>query len=293
MLTNLSQLPPPPYAAFAKGSIVSRTVRMASRLLATGPLWVPRRGVASVPAPAGGAITLSPSRFSPHILRHRSEAPPSAKAAVIATGYGPSAAYVVVDHEAFATLLKEALSVRTVAEDAALRGCAPCSTDSYDTTLAGDHTVRELLRIRQETEAALAPLQLVHEAAHRHAWHVFYPFLKYGCFAILAAQLLVYAHWTFVVFDWNLVEPTTYFLGYSGVFGGLVLQYLRCGHSTAAVPEFTWRNLFVWLSENRASRLCAKRGIDEEEMRVLRRRLHAIQVALARYKVRSPSPTAA
>eukprot|EP00658_Telonema_sp_P-2_P062710 TRINITY_DN51398_c0_g1_i1.p1 TRINITY_DN51398_c0_g1~~TRINITY_DN51398_c0_g1_i1.p1 ORF type:complete len:176 (+),score=47.83 TRINITY_DN51398_c0_g1_i1:113-640(+) len=47
-------------------------------------------------------------------------------------------------------------------------------------------------------------------AAANHAHRV-----MVGTFLLLVAQNAVLFQWVFVTFDWNLVEPMTYFLGYS------------------------------------------------------------------------------
>ena len=44
----------------------------------------------------------------------------------------------------------------------------------------------------------------------------------FGNFAFLCTQFGVLANWVFVSFDWNLVEPVTYFLGYTLVWMGVV-----------------------------------------------------------------------
>jgi len=44
----------------------------------------------------------------------------------------------------------------------------------------------------------------------------------WSLFGGFVAQFCILFQWVFVTFDWNLVEPVTYFLGYTWVWLGLV-----------------------------------------------------------------------
>jgi hypothetical protein len=49
-----------------------------------------------------------------------------------------------------------------------------------------------------------------------------------SCFTFLTIQFGVLFNWVFFVFDWNLVEPVTYFLGYTCTWFGIMF-YARTG----------------------------------------------------------------
>jgi hypothetical protein len=74
-------------------------------------------------------------------------------------------------------------------------------------------------------------------------------------FALLVAQFGVLFYWVFVIFDWNLVEPVTYFLGYTGTWLSVVF-YGRTG------MEFTYDAAREWVRLRMAKRLYARGGFD-------------------------------
>ncbi|EPY21248.1 hypothetical protein AGDE_14173 [Angomonas deanei] len=144
-----------------------------------------------------------------------------------------------------------------------------------------NHLVRELLYLRRRTERALLEEKIeVKEKVDKYASNLFYPTLKYTCFALLALQLGLYFNWIFFVFDWNLMEPTTYFLAYTGVFLSLVYHYHRCGRE-----EFTYKNLFQYWSQREREKMYKKHNIATEKVEKLQERLKTIDKELDKYKL--------
>ena len=80
----------------------------------------------------------------------------------------------------------------------------------------------------------------------RHAW---------GIFGYLVAQNAVLFHWTYQRFDWNLVEPITYLLGYAVVWLCTTV-YFACG------KEFTYDALREHLVAKRRATLYADHDFD-------------------------------
>jgi hypothetical protein len=78
-------------------------------------------------------------------------------------------------------------------------------------------------------------------------------------FAYLVAQNAVLFNWTFIRFDWNLVEPITYLLGYSCVWLASAV-YFRTRR------DFTYDNLRAILVEKEQRRLYAAANIDVDAM---------------------------
>ncbi|KAG5484326.1 hypothetical protein LSCM4_07892 [Leishmania orientalis] len=205
----------------------------------------------------------------------------------------PSAApsYTVTDVAAFEQLISEAVRLYPATlEAAATASAVPAPSPSpvpatparqasarrAPTALISDHTVRELQILLAEAERALAPSTARKEKIDGFVYGVYLPLLKYGAFALLAVHFVVYFRWIFFVFDWNLAEPTTYFLSYTGVFCSLVYHYYRCGED-----EFTWKNIFEHLASRKAEKTYAKEKLDVVDMAQLQRRIALIKQELA------------
>ncbi|KAG5509546.1 hypothetical protein JKF63_06251 [Porcisia hertigi] len=203
--------------------------------------------------------------------------------------------YAVTDMAAFERLIAEALcpfrvtlesdtasarSVLSSSSSVSMASASQVGAPRVSTTIIADHTVRELQILLADAERTLAPSTARKEKIDRFVYGVYLPLLKYGTFALLAGQLVVYFHWVFVVFDWNLVEPTTYFFAYTGVFCSLVYHYYRCGED-----EFTWKNIFQRLAIRKAERMYAKGQLDVNGMLQLQRRITLIREELARMSV--------
>lgn len=154
------------------------------------------------------------------------------------------------------------------------------ATGSQPRVLLADHTVRELQALLADAERTIAPAVARKAAIDKHAYGVYLPLLKYGTFAFLTVQFVVYFNWIFFVFDWNLVEPTTYFLAYTGVFCSLVYHYYRCGED-----GFTWKNLFQHLVHRRAEKLYAKAKLDVDDLAQVQRLTARIKRELERMSV--------
>ncbi|KAG5484022.1 hypothetical protein LSCM1_05874 [Leishmania martiniquensis] len=188
--------------------------------------------------------------------------------------------YAVKDVAAFEQLIEEALRLSQVTLEATVTAsAAPTSqvgAHQAPTTLLSDHTTRELQVLLAEAERALAPLT-ARKKIDSAVYGVYLPLLRYGAFACLAVQLVVYLRWIFVVFDWDWAEPTTYFLSYTGVFCSLVYHYYRCGED-----GFTWKHIFDHLANRKAERMYAKEQLDVIGMTQLQRRITLIKEELAR-----------
>ncbi|SYZ63863.1 Protein_of_uncharacterised_function (plasmid) [Leishmania braziliensis MHOM/BR/75/M2904] len=204
--------------------------------------------------------------------------------------------YTVTDVAAFEQLIAEALRLSQVTLEVAATADSPPALSPFSpvsaasapqggarqasSTLIADHTVRELQVLLAEAERTLSPSLARKATIDKFVYGVYLPFLRYGAFVILVTQLVVYFHWIFFVFDWNLVEPTTYFLSYTGVFCSLVYHYHRCGED-----GFTWRNTFQHLANRKAEKTYAKQQLDVAGMAQLQRRIALIKRELARMSV--------
>lgn len=123
---------------------------------------------------------------------------------------------------------------------------------------------RALLDRQQALLARVRTLDdLVVQAEAKAARHVLCATL--AVFGTLVAQTCVLFYWVFDKFDWNLVEPMTYFLGYTPVWLGVV-YYFKTGN------EFTYDNLRDSLFQRVASK---------EFARLQRAKQHQPSVAIA------------
>lgn len=78
--------------------------------------------------------------------------------------------------------------------------------------------------------------------------------------ALLTAQTSTLFYWTYSVFDWNLVEPITYLLGYSVVWL-TILMYFTTG------KDFTYGELMEMVTESTRQKLYAQKGLNLIEYR--------------------------
>jgi hypothetical protein len=92
----------------------------------------------------------------------------------------------------------------------------------------------------------------------------------------LTVQFAVLFQWVFFTFDWNLVEPVTYFLGYTVVWAGLVF-YCQTGRS------FTYDDIVSVLEERRRTKLCAKMKFDYDKYVALVEELEKAKEELQHY----------
>ncbi|GET86910.1 hypothetical protein, conserved [Leishmania tarentolae] len=264
--------------------------------------------------PISTSVAALPSSVSPSaVVLHTSYAPLSAANAVghdenrggtadADDGYSrithltATPSYTVTNVAAFEQLISEALHLSEMTVEVAApvaaqssrlfsRVCAtPASQGSADQevpiTLIADHTACELQILLTEAKRALAPSTARKAKIDRFVYGVYLPLLRYGAFTLCAAQLVVYFRWIFFVFDWNLVEPTTYFLAYTGVFASLVYHYYRCSGDGS-----TWKDVFQHLSNRKAEKTYAKEQLDVAAMAKLQRRIASIERELARMSV--------
>lgn len=107
--------------------------------------------------------------------------------------------------------------------------------------------LRAALTTQKESEAAIV------ERAARFVDRMFCT-----CFVLLVAQYGVLFHWVFIMFDWNLVEPMTCFLGMTVAWTGVALHYYNG-------IDFSYECLRGRLIEWRARKLGMPTGITEQE----------------------------
>ena len=121
-----------------------------------------------------------------------------------------------------------------------------------------DQKEAELFRLEKAKQAIdIAALRKV----DRVAWVVLVYLLGQG-------GLLFY--WVYFKFDWNLVEPITYLLGYSASWLGLVC-YLTCGHDFCFDA---WRARLLRMYE---CRLYRKHSFNSSKYNALHNELQALR----------------
>mmetsp|Transcript_20414 Transcript_20414/g.63455 ORF Transcript_20414/g.63455 Transcript_20414/m.63455 type:complete len:164 (-) Transcript_20414:45-536(-) len=147
------------------------------------------------------------------------------------------------------------------------RGVVRCSSVAASALLNGaNYTAYQAKQARaladttaRYTELNTTKQQLDEQAQKypdRHAW---------GIFAYLVAQNAVLFQWTYYQFDWNLVEPITYLLGYS-VTWLCTLVYFAFG------KEFTYDSLREHLTSRRRDALYAASDFDIRKFRAVEAR---------------------
>jgi hypothetical protein len=75
-------------------------------------------------------------------------------------------------------------------------------------------------------------------------------------FAWLCGQTALLFYWVYCQFDWNLVEPITYLLGYS-------VTWLSVAVFFTTGEEFTFDNIRQMIIARRRKKLYARSGFDE------------------------------
>lgn len=116
------------------------------------------------------------------------------------------------------------------------------------------------------------------ENVNRYIQRRYYPLLKLSCFCLLGIQFVVYFDWIFFVFDWNLVEPTTYFLGYTAVFTSILYHYYTCGET-----EYTWKNVFEYFSTKKAYRMYRSENVDLVSLNSVKKLIRSLKDAKDTY----------
>eukprot|EP00759_Apiculatamorpha_spiralis_P026821 PhF_6_TR29496/c0_g1_i1/m.43678/K20858/MCU; calcium uniporter protein, mitochondrial len=93
-------------------------------------------------------------------------------------------------------------------------------------------------------------------------------------FIFLVAQWGLLFNWVFITFDWNLVEPITYFLGYTVVWMS-ILHYYATGR------EYTYDNVREMLISWKTRKLIQKRGFDLAKFNTLKEEIASLEKELA------------
>ncbi|KAG8348200.1 putative Mitochondrial calcium uniporter [Trypanosoma vivax] len=139
-----------------------------------------------------------------------------------------------------------------------------------------DGFVQSLRQTFHQQRTELAPMLVEKHRVDDYIENFYSPLLRCITFILLLSQFLLLLHWTFVVFDWNLVEPMTYFIAYSAVWVGMVLYCYTA-------RQFTWDALLAVLARRRRHGLYARAGISADAMERQKWRLKKIDSLLARY----------
>jgi hypothetical protein len=124
---------------------------------------------------------------------------------------------------------------------------------------------------------ACAPIDQKIEAADRRALSLVRA-TALGTLGFLTAQFAVLFNWVFFVFDWNLVEPVTYFLGYTCTWFGVVF-YAKTG------IEWSYDSTRDFMQKQQRERILAKQNVDLKahstrlaELAALENRLAAMRI---------------
>lgn len=110
--------------------------------------------------------------------------------------------------------------------------------------------------------AALAELERTKEVCDKLAYHYPDKFMK-RLFAFLVLQAVVLYDWTYVHFDWNLVEPITYLVGYSATWIAIA-WYGTMQH------EFGYASLRSFLQTRKRDKLYKAKQFDPQAYEALR-----------------------
>ena len=129
-------------------------------------------------------------------------------------------------------------------------------------------SLRGLIQLRKETEASLSTsraqlndLQIQKDQLDAAARE--YPdYFAWAGLAYLTTQTAVLFNWVYFRFDWNLVEPITYLLGYSVVWLSLAFYF-------GFAKDFSYNNLRSMLEESKRQKLYKERSFNVEKYREL------------------------
>ena len=133
---------------------------------------------------------------------------------------------------------------------------------------------RLLVNLLEQKKAELEKMKTTKAAldaqADRHPVVV-----SWGIFAFLVTQFCVLFKWVFFDFDWNLVEPVTYFLGYTCVWGAIVF-YNRTG------KDFTYDIIWQDLADNKRRKLYAQNSFKLEQFTALETEVSELEILVER-----------
>ena len=157
----------------------------------------------------------------------------------------------------------------------------PCSASPHLEAVVARHLTRAGLAehkaaLRTQLDAKrtqLAAMRAAVEAADRQG-AAYAQRVAWVTFGLLCAQFGVLFNWVFFEFDWNLVEPVTYFLGYTCVWLGIVF-YARTG------CEWTYDATRELLAGKRAARVLAKANVSREAYEALAAEVAALEAEAA------------
>ncbi|KAH9600139.1 Calcium uniporter protein [Trypanosoma melophagium] len=136
--------------------------------------------------------------------------------------------------------------------------------------------VRELQVLLQHRREELELLQVAKKQIDTAIDNKYLPLLRYLSLAFLLVQFYILFRWVFVVFDWNLVEPMTYFLGYTVVWASIVFH---CYYE----KEFTWEAFLDVFAQRRRERLYRKAGVDAVSIEKKQQQVQMIEMMLSKY----------
>ncbi|KEG06684.1 hypothetical protein DQ04_12751000 [Trypanosoma grayi] len=136
--------------------------------------------------------------------------------------------------------------------------------------------VRDLQRVLKQKREELAPLLAAKNRIDAVVDGRYVPLLRFLTLIFLLVQFAVLFRWVFVVFDWNLVEPMTYFLGYTVVWLSIVFH---CHYTR----EMTWEAMVDVVAQRRRARLYHNAGIDAVALARMQQKVQTIEAVLSRY----------
>ncbi|KAK7200171.1 hypothetical protein NESM_000067800 [Novymonas esmeraldas] len=139
------------------------------------------------------------------------------------------------------------------------RAAAAAAVDVATLRAARDGHLRRTLDAKRQELAAMERVKAQCDAAAAR-----YPdaFMK-GIFAFLVMQTAVLFDWTYVHFDWALVEPITYLVGYSATWIAIA-WYGTMQH------EFGYESLRRLLQSTKSRKLYAVHGFDVQAHELLK-----------------------
>lgn len=144
-----------------------------------------------------------------------------------------------------------------------------------DQALSRESIAREresLLAVLAQLKKELEPLEAMEADIERRATaHAARVVTCIG--GALAVQFAVLFNWVFVVFDWNLVEPVTYFLGYTVIWWSLVF-YNKTGR------DFSYEGIIEELKERKRSKLLLQEHIKDFKLTEIRYCISTIEAKL-------------
>ena len=98
-----------------------------------------------------------------------------------------------------------------------------------------------------------------------------------GALVGLTAQFGVYAHLTWFVFSWDIMEPITFFVGQ----GAAILFYM---YFAFVKRDFTYDEVYSYFYDRKLKRLLAKSGFDTQQHETLRLMIEAAKLDLQQYQ---------